>query len=86
MHVIGSSLTQKADHICRSRWRQQANTFQLESASNLFDKFYLNGSASYETRASGNRINVWSLLYVPRGINRYLNAKWAMKHYLHFWN
>jgi len=48
-----------------SRWRLQANTSQSESFLSLIEKFYLNRSAPWTgTRDSGDRVTVWSLLYI----------------------
>jgi len=30
--------------------------------------------------ANGDRVNVWSLLYILREINQNWNGKWTMKH------
>ena len=37
-------------------------------------------------RASADRVNVWSLLYIIRELNHYWNMKWTMKRSSHHWD
>jgi len=37
-------------------------------------------------RASADRVNDWSLLYILRETNHYWNAKWKLKRSLHHWD
>jgi len=46
------------------------------------------GSRTSNTpRASGDKVNTWSLSYSLREVNHYnhnWNVKWTMKHFLHY--
>jgi len=37
-------------------------------------------------RTSADRVNVWSLSYILRGLNHNWNAKWTMKRSSHHWD
>jgi len=37
-------------------------------------------------RASADIVNVWSLLYILRGLNQYWNVKCTVKRSLHHWD
>jgi len=37
-------------------------------------------------RARAHRVNVWSLLYILRGLKHCWNVKWTMKRSLHHWD
>jgi len=57
------------------------------SFKHIFDLFHQNGSRTYRgPRASADRVNVLSLLYILRVLSHYCNVKWTMKRPFHHWN
>jgi len=49
--------------------------------------FFKMGPYTYRgLRASAHRVNIWSLLYILRGLNHYWIVKWTMKRSLHHWD
>ena len=76
--------SQQLDQVRRSRWSGQASSSQPQPVLNLFRIFFKMDPCTYTgLRASADRVNIWSLLYILRGLNHHWNVKWTTKRSLH---
>jgi len=83
--VIGRGPTQQLDHVRKSRWRASTSASQHFSTKAGFklESFSKWVRTNRWLRASADRVNVWSLLYILRDLNHYWNVKWTIKRSLH---